>query len=94
LEGEKYSIVTLSVNRDENCLPNGFFYVDVCMEVEVKSMCCHVQVRCIKLPGEMQLYFCNIYILVLFVEDRRMLSVFTGKGLCVVTGEGLFLNIL
>jgi len=64
------------------------------MEVEVKSMCCHVQVRCIKLPGEMQLYFCNIYILVLFVEDRRMLSVFTGKGLCVVTGEGLFLNIL
>lgn len=42
LEGEKYSIVTLSVNRDENCLPNGFLYIDVCMEVEVKSMCCHV----------------------------------------------------
>lgn len=64
------------------------------MEVEVKSMCCHVQVRCIKLPGEMQLYFCNVYILVLFVEDRQMLPVFTGKELYVVTHEGLFLNIL
>lgn len=45
MEGEKYSIVTLSVNRDENCLPNGFLYIDVCMEVEGKSMCCHVRVR-------------------------------------------------
>lgn len=64
------------------------------MEVEVKSMCCHVQVRCIKLPGEMQLYFCNIYSLVLFVGDREMLSVFTGNKLCVVTRDGLFLSTL
>lgn len=53
LEGEKYLIVILLVNRDENCLFNGFFYIDVCMEVEVKLMCCYVWVCCIKLLGEL-----------------------------------------
>lgn len=45
------------------------------MEVEVKSMCCHVWVHCIKLPGELQLYFRNIYILVLFVEGTGKLCI-------------------
>lgn len=58
LESEQYLIVSLSVNRDENCLPNGFLYIDVCREEEVKSML-SCTMGCLKLPGETQLYLGN-----------------------------------
>lgn len=69
------------------------------MEGEVESMCCHVCVRSIKLPGELQLYLCNIYIPGgLFVEHlhswtvcgRQTEALYTQVVRCA--GEGVHLG--
>lgn len=84
-EHEKHSIVTLSVNGNESCLPNGFLYVDVCMPAEVKSMRCHVWVDAassLQVDGKrcfpILFSFCFVT-LMLWVceEDRQMFCLVT-----------------